>query len=361
MKHINSYMSYMDEYSLNEALSVYKPKIAELCGISAASIALEIIRSIIKEDKNQFSYYSIITIENHPQNINTEEFEHQLVYFVRDMFEKSNPIKIKLIIQNLFNEDHSIFKRIALHIIDYHYNVLNEIFWSLDENPLDNSQLKHELYTLFKNNSNNFTEQQIDKVINWIESSNYYIPKDILNDKKKVDILLAYSKREWLSSLLDINNQNVISLNNKYSKINSYELNHPGFNFWSESGWVEYKSPIKKEDLLSKSNEDIANYLNNYNNIEDWGTNSLDGLLETFRAYIVDDPNKFLINLKPFLHIKRIYQCELLSGFLESWNKKMDFSWDNLFDYIFEIVNSDTFWSDEYKENKENYRIRHYN
>jgi len=75
------YTSIMDEYWLKEALQNHKQKIAELCGIDAARIAIGKIKKILEEDN-----IWIPTIEDHPQTNFPDRYECQLVHFVRDMF-----------------------------------------------------------------------------------------------------------------------------------------------------------------------------------------------------------------------------------------------------------------------------------
>ena len=153
------YISIMDEFWLNEALKTHKPAISKLCGIKAAEIVLNKMHDITNEDKSQFNNVWIPTIEDHPQTHFTDRYECQLVYFVRDIFEISDPIKIKMKINNLIKKEHPIFKRIALHLINYHYKYLNELLWDWDGNPLGESHLKHELYELLKSNCSSFTER----------------------------------------------------------------------------------------------------------------------------------------------------------------------------------------------------------
>ena len=349
-KETYEYTSTMDEY-WQEAFKKYKPQIAKLCGVEAARIAINKIKSIIKEDESQFNNVRIPTIEDHPQTTSPDRYECQLVHFVRDMFELSEPQKIKEEIKNLLKEDYPIFKRIALHIINYHYKDLNELFWSWKGNPLEESQLKHELYELFKSNCSSFSKEQINKVLQWIESKKYYIPEEIKDDKDQVEKLLAYRKKEWLSALLSTRDSDVLSSYKKYDQTNPAELDHPGFDFWMETKWG-YESPVVKDELLNKSNEEIAEYLINFKGITGWM--DIEGLSDTFRDCISENPEKFTNNIKPFLNVPRIYQYALLLGLNEAWRSKKELNWQVVFDFISKLLTSDDFWNEEYKDS--NYR-----
>jgi len=349
------YISVMDDIGLNEALKKHKPVIAKLCDIEAAKIAINKIKSIVKEDKSQFNIIWIPTIEDHPQISFPDRYECQLVQFVRDMFVHSEPVKIKEDINTLLKEEHSIFKRIALYIINYHYKELNELFWNWEVNPFDEGFLKHELYELLKNNCTNFSKKQIKNILRWIESKKYYIRDEIKGDKKNIELVTAYKKREWLSALIETKDPDAITSYEKYEKINPVEIDHPGFDFWSE-GLVGTISPIEKIELLDKSNVEIAKYFFNYKEERGWKKPSKEGLLDTFRKCVSENPNKFADDMKPFLSVQRSFQYTLLLGLTEAWRANKDFVWDNIFNFIRKIINSVEFWNIKYDERNDNYR-----
>ncbi|HPO29482.1 MAG TPA: SIR2 family protein [Caldisericia bacterium] len=340
------YVSIMDEHWLNWTLKKHKPAIAKLCSIKAAKIAINKIKSITKEDKSQFNNIWIPTIEDHPQTSFPDRYECQLVHFVRDMFELSEPQKIKEEIKNLLKEEHPIFKRIAVHIINYHYKDLNDLFWSWNGNPLEEVLLKHELYELFKNNCLSFSKEQINKILQWIESKKYYISEKIKDDKDQVEKMLVNRKKEWLSALLDTKDSDVLSSYEKYNKVNPVELDHPGFNFWMETK-VGYESPVTQDELLNKSNEEIAEYLANFK--DKIGDFDVEGVSDVFRNCVSENPEKFTDNIKPFLSVPRIYQHALLWGFNEAWRLKKELNWQVIFNFVSELLKSDNFWNEEYK------------
>ena len=354
---IEKYASIMDKYWLDDALKKYKPAIAKLCGTEAAEIALNKILTITNEDKTRFNNIWIPTIEEHPQTSFTDRYECQLVHFVRDMFELSEPNQIKVKINDLIKEEHPIFKRIAVHTINHHYKDLNELFWNWEGNPIDESQLKHELYELLKINCSSFTKKHIEKVLGWIESKNYYVPTEIADDKDSIEEFLACRKKEWLSALLMTKDPDVFSSYEKYQKINPTELDHPGFDFWSEGGtsWGTI-SPVEEAKLLDKSNEEIEEYLITYKEEQGWNKPSIEGLSETLRNSVSENPEKFANDMKPFLTVQRVYQHALLWGLLETWRAGKDFTWNSILSFISQTIESDEFWNEKYEEGSWNYR-----
>ncbi len=177
------FTSTMDHYWLNDALQKNINGLAKLCSLEAGEIALNKIKEIISIDKSQFSSIWIPAIEDHPQNRFPDRYECQLVHFVRDMFECSNPNHLKIILEKMLSEVHPILKRISIHLINYHYDSLNDLFWEYEGNPLENYMLEHEIFELFKNNCYKFIDKQLKQILHWIESKEYFI-SDKYKDKE---------------------------------------------------------------------------------------------------------------------------------------------------------------------------------
>lgn len=337
----SKYTSIMDEYWLDKSLKKYKPAIAELCGIEAAKITIEKIKYLSQENDHTFNTIWIPTIEDHPQTRFSDRYECILVQFVRDMLQFSQPRAIKTLVCNLIRERHPILKRIGIHIINYHYQELNDLFWEWDGNPLNESALKHELYELLKNHSSSFSDEEIKRVLEWIEAKDYNI-QDIEQPEKT----LAYLKKEWLSALLGSKNPEVIALYNEYNDIAPEELRHPGLAFWSETV-VGTESPIEVQEFLTMSNEEIAGYLRNFKEQKGWRQPSKEGLSQVFRRCVLENPKKFTQNLEPFMKVPTLYQYNLLWGLCDAWREGKDFEWGGVLNFISKIIESDDFWTKE--------------
>ena len=92
----------------------------------------------------------------------------------------------------LIKNKNTIFKRLAIHTINHHYDDLKEIFWSIDYNLIDESELNHELYKLFENHKDDFSEDEAKKIIHWNESQDFeYLKK--LNEYRDI-LMQAYGK-----------------------------------------------------------------------------------------------------------------------------------------------------------------------
>jgi len=354
-RYVGEYISIIDHYWLRNALQKNKKSIALLCPLEATKIALWKINSIVKKDKSQFNNIWIPTIEDHPQTKFPDRYECQLVFFVRDMLELAKPDEISEMIIELSKKKHPIFRRIVIHIIDYHYKELNKLFWQQKKNPLNDRLLTHELFELLKNNCSSFSSKQMGLVIKWIEGADYSIYKSSRSDEAQTTKIIAYQKKIWISALLNTKVKKVTDLYNKHNKINSAQISHPGHMYWSESSWGSI-SPVNVSDLIAKSSGELVDYLIFFHEENVWRAPSVEGLSDTLKKYVAEYPNKFTDDVIPFLKVKRNYQYALLWGISEAWRANKDFEWKTLFLFISRILESDDFWDEQYDQNTYHYR-----
>ncbi len=349
------FVPLINEYEFKAILRNHKDSIFNLCGKKATGIVIKNIKKIIREDHSKFNNSRIPTIEDHSQTNFPDRYECQLICFIRDYYQISNPKDIFKKIKWLINQDHPIFKRLAIYTINYHYDKLSSIFWSLNGNPLEIPDAKHELYELIKKNRHSFTSEQIDQIVKWIENIEYLAPDEYIEDKTIVERRGAYVKKEWLSALLGISNEAVISLYDKYNSIYPEELEHPGFDFWSELR-SNSESPVEDIDLLSMPTEEVVEYLNNFQEKDYWKASSIEGLYGTLRRCVFKNPDHFSIDISTYLKLNRPYQHALLRGFYEVWRSKRAIDWKAVFLFINSILISEDFWNDDYTEKGYNYR-----
>lgn len=351
-KYIREYISVIDSYYLKETLDNNKKGISEICAVEAADVAIAKMQEILKEDKSQFNSVWIPAIEDHEQTIFPDEYECQLVHFVRDMLEAADPKEIQPIVKDMLSEEYDIFKRLAYHLINHHYDKLFPLFWSITYNPLNPSTM-HELYELFKAHCKMFDETQIRIVLDWIKTQNLYLSNEVKSDPEKKESYQAYYRKEWLLALLDSGNSEVKRLYDEYNAINDATYEHPGFHFWSSgAGLVRDVSPIDADEFKKKTNTEIAIYINSYNE-EDETSRKGDfteiNLASSVRKFVSNDPLRFSTDLTPFLSVPRKYQHGFLRGFEEAWRNNKDFDWSEILPFMKQIIEDGIFGGEEKK------------
>ncbi len=167
--------------------------------------------------------------------------------------------------------------------------------------------------------------------------------------------ILAYRKKAWLISLLDSQNPMILEAYDNYDKIDPKKIEHPGFVSWTSS-MTGSISPINKAQLNNMTIKEIIEFLINFKPETGWAKPSNDGLSNVLQSYVAENPERISEELETFLILKLVYQHSILHGFLQAHNKHMDFNWNKLLNFIYKIIDSESFWSEKYGETNNDYR-----
>lgn len=364
-KRDDEYVSILDDYWLNEILTKNKQMVAQLCGIEAAEVGIRKMLAIIQESATAFNNIWIPTVEDGGEVHFRDRYEYQLVAFVRDMFAFSEGKSLREAISRLIiSDEHVIFRRIALYVVNRHFEYLKDLFWHWrgNGNPLDDKLVKPELYGILRSNATSFSKEEIAKVLNWIETKDYETGFE--KDEEEANVkAIAFRKKEWISALLETEDLEVMVSYKKYDEIAPGEVKHPGTLFHMETSWG--KEPVTdyikyQHELLGKpNNNEVVTYLNAFKQVGNaWEGFSQDDLANTFRDCVKEHPERFSKRLEPFLKALPIYQNALLCGLCEAWKSNKPFDWKETFDFIYLLIEPDSFWSQTSEGNNRHiYRI----
>ena len=161
----------MNEHWLEEALKKHWETIASVCDVEAAQITLAQIRALEAEDSSVFHF--IHPIENDLSHLSRADYAKLIVNFTSSIFQSTEPVSITETIQGLLQESSVIIKRIAVRAITDHYSNLKHLFWEWEGNPLDEIGLETEVSELIQTNSHTFNEDEMEQILQWIESTQY--------------------------------------------------------------------------------------------------------------------------------------------------------------------------------------------
>ena len=161
----------MNEHRLEEAFKKHGEVIARVCGVEAAQIALIQIRALASEDSSVFHF--IHPFESDLSRLSRADYTELIVSFTSSIFQSAEPVSITEIIQSLLQERYVIIKRIALKAITHHYGDLKHLFWGWEGNPLDEIGLETEISQLIQVNNHTFNEDEMEQILQWIESTQY--------------------------------------------------------------------------------------------------------------------------------------------------------------------------------------------
>ncbi len=352
----------IEQYWLDKLLNKYSGNIIELIGLSGLKIVISLLDRVIQEYKDNSDILSIATIRQKTKNEISQshnysrQYEQSLVFFIRDLLENLSNDEVKPCIEEFLLEDKdSIFQRIALHIINCKYDDLKRIFWQWWDNPPSStSRIITELWTLLKERSNKFSQNEVDKIISWIEGIDRkeYYPD---GDDEIIKKANAYQKKRWLLCLKD-NNSKARELYQKYESIESEGFDgHPEFNSWFSGVYtVPQTHPVNLEELckhpitainnFDPSKYEKRSFQNDEDLIEDVGKDLV--------TCVIKHPKKFSDDINTFKHLDYVYKNSLIGGFSNAWRDKKKFDWKNILNFVNNELTPNFFNSKDNKHKK---------
>lgn len=158
----------MSEYWLEDTLKLHGQDIAKLCGIEALQITLEQIRNLANADEYLFNFIQLV--DSDLSQISHADYTELLVSFTSCLFQFAEPDRIRKKVQDMLSDPHIIIRRLAVKTISQHYGSLKDLFWEWNGNPLDDHDLRPEMYNLIQTNSIAFDDDEMERILQWIES-----------------------------------------------------------------------------------------------------------------------------------------------------------------------------------------------
>lgn len=158
----------MNEYWLEDTLKLHGQEIAKLCGIEASQYTLEQIRNLANVDEYLFDIIQLV--DSDLSQISQADFTELLVSFTSCLFQFAEPDRIRKKVQDMLSDPLIIIRRLAVKTISQHYGSLKHLFWEWNGNPLDEHDLKPEMYHLIHTNNNAFDDDEMERILQWIES-----------------------------------------------------------------------------------------------------------------------------------------------------------------------------------------------
>jgi len=256
-----------------------------------------------------------------------------------------------------YEYQYPLFRRIVLFIIGNEWNRYKNLFWKMvDEDSknllFDDSDYELEVKKLLKNNIKSFTPEEKEKIKAIIQKGpQQYLPEK--NQKRYV----SYWKQKWYWTVKS--DSYFYSFYKKYEEITKIKKEEK---VWSErlTGWVgPGPSPLTKEDILRRSNEELVEYLNSFKTKDEWEGPTVGGLAGVLKETVVENPSKFTKKLEPFLDVGYRYVYEIIDGLRDAWSKNKEVEWKETLKFIEGYLKKDGFWDDKFKVETDNWKMDH--
>jgi hypothetical protein len=257
---------------------------------------------------------------------------------------KHNPNQAMDLLETLWNDRKyqlPFYKRIALYVICENWDMTKSLFWKVvnSNDPFHLFSIykyQKELYDLLQKNQKALSQDEIiaiEKIVNQGQQGEVNT-----NGENQEE----YWKLRWYAALKDIQpfKEKYLSLSNVLKITNEHYENLGQITV--RSGSI---SPISKEDLLEKSNKDIAEYIRNFRCNSPWEDPNINGLSETLAGAVEEQPEKFANEIEFYQDIAYIYSYRMINAFGEAWKKHKIFNWKKVLEYCFKTLESEKFIS----------------
>lgn len=237
------------------------------------------------------------------------------------------------------------YKRIALYVICENWNTTKSLFWDLikDKDALHLFSIykyQKELYDLLNRNQQALEKDEIEILKSIIDQGE----QDEVNEQDEKH--KEYWQLRWYAALKDVE-----PFKEKYSSL-SKSLNITNEHY-ENLGEVRLRSgsvsPISKEDLLEKSNQEIAEYIKTFKPKDRWEDPNISGLSDILGSAVEAQPEKFADEIELYQDVAYIYSYRMLNAFGEAWKKNKSFDWEKVLTYCLQTLKSEKFFSGQLK------------
>ncbi|CCJ08903.1 Uncharacterized protein BN69_3452 [Methylocystis sp. SC2] len=348
----------IDDYWLRKLVDNYAKELGAKAGKPAIEIFEDGLRAIFSDPRR--SYGSTLwrpAIENNSQNMDFRGPENRFVEGMRDALAgwiETKPDEAVGYVERALHDEAEIIRRIAIHTITEHFELLSNPFEAVIDAKLFTSAHRHELYRLLKEQFSALTQSGKEKVISSLRA----LPEPKTGEESKRR--LRYTQREWLTAIKDQPEGAEWFAELSSDRGLGSPNDHPDFLSYRETRVGPGPAPFGEESLVAFAEDGtIVDRLNAFRETDSWKGPTLGGLVAALEATVAASPNTFLPLLFEFHHAKIPFQHALISGFRRVFGSsdanKPSFdwivAWPKLMKFFSECLNDEAFWISKSEEN----------
>lgn len=277
----------------------------------------------------KYSYWRH-AVEDSSQNISHGECKDILTQALRDLLHDwsgRDSAKVLLILEKYIKHECSIFRRIAVYIIQLckqeYVGLAKQLM--MTKTLLYDVAIHHEYIHLLKNCLDLLTADQQNQFIAWIMEGP---EKEDGSSKEKNEM----RKNFWIRDRLHMIKQHLSpDLISKLESLNQQfgEPEHPDYLMYTTSWWGSV-SPLTQTQTEEMSNDELVEFLKTFTSGQGLRDPTSEGLSDTIKSATAGDPARFA-SIAPQMIDERIrasYVYALLSGFETAWKDGKDFEWE---------------------------------
>lgn len=339
------------EKILGKSMGLYAEKIPS----GTAELMLERLREVFEEKESYGSWLRRPAIEEHAQNHSFYKTENFFVVGLRETllhWTNEEPKESKDFIANLISDQSEIVRRIAIYLIDAHWEKLKDIYTKSLGPDLFQSGHTHELYGLLKNNFENFSEELQRQTIEAIQG--LPLPSHVDDPERS----LKHKQRNWLSAVYHKGDRHADELFDQLSSDDDLVplSKHPDFLSYSSGVITGFgDSPYEADELLAFIEErKLISKLNSFEQKDTWRGPTTRSLVDALEKTVQIEPQVFLDIMDQFYEANRPYQYGLINGFKKLWDAppekrdtvNWDKAWPKLVSFFERLISDEAFWKE---------------
>lgn len=335
--------SVVDPYWLKKIFIRSSRALGQRCGDAAVEVLQRRLgEALNRGDDDEYSYIWRPAIEDHQQNHSANAGVDVFISALREVllaYTETRPEEARAILRRLFASDVKVLRRIVLYVIGERFGLLGEIFWEVASANLFESVYQHEVFGLLKANFAKWSADQQDAVVAIVASLSRQWPEDI--DARRFDAAL---RLPWLQAIQGQGHQGADALFKAYTEVVGRTDEHPDFASYSEGGFVAEASPVSPQDILRMSVSERRQTLGSFEPTNRWGGPTEQGLADSLKEAIKQQPEKFENSLETFHDAKVVYQLAVIEAFTELFKARKVFSVTAILKFCLSLVTTNEFW-----------------
>lgn len=308
----------------------------KICGAEGFEMLFQRLEVV----KNDYDIWGLSTMgKDDSQNHYKDDYPSYLAFFVIDYLLVLDDEVLPGIITRLAGSDSVAYKRIAYHMIDKRYDLLKNIFWSNEHNPMDDYECRPEIYRLFSTHCQNFSPEEISTVLKWVESTQL----KRIEGQDYTEAYIASLKKSWVLPLKNIENNDVQEYIKELEIKAPYHDEHPEYNSYSGARALDYPVPLAEMEVMSvgeiaelykpyDTNE--GNYVINIGQTE---------LTEEFKVVVKKDVVRFSTDVGVFADVPIVMQYDWITGLWGRNDKKLPSDFSEVFGVVYQILDNKAF------------------
>ena len=346
----------LEDYQLKQLINNHAKTFGVKIPREAAEIFVKRLNTLLEH--NGYDVPSWVwrpSVADHVQNQSQEGPGNRYVEGLRELlisWVDHDPFTAIPYIKAMIQNQSEIVRRIAIHIINLRWDVLNCIYLGIVSPNLFEASNKNELYNLLSKHFKKFNEEEMDATFKAI--------KDLpLSSGKETIKLLRYTQRNWLSA---IQGKGYEAVNDWFEELRSDSTlgmmpDHPEFHMYMESFSGPGATPYSIQEIIGFSeNRSLIEKLNNFHELDPWRGPTVNALVETLENAVEIGFPQMLAILPEFVNAKRPYQYGIINGFKRAWEKinnkiEDNLDWDSvwylLIEFFENLLTNPSFWSEE--------------